>query len=665
MAAHSSLLSNERSGTTKAFILHYIFSQYPESLLNEIVYRLMHTDAVITLTKSNDIQRKISSEASTFLAGRAYHINQRYIYRWYTYMPATVLHETYSWINEHILSKIDLDDIKHPMVVNFDIEEQNNMAIAASFVTFFDSNHFDVRLALPRSLDNEPEMVAQRMNRKAHDDESNSDENDDDDDDDDDDDEDEDDQHERVFQQVLQSARRIDQTRYENINKRKISTDDEATNKKSRFKTESPSTADPSKSTASSRHQCSECSKSFLNRTSLVRHRHRQHTQHRQVKSSKSTLRPGTTQPNPLGRGRHATDTSSLSCCSIQFHLSEPFLREQFQHFFVQRSLHTIDKLIDRFPLYSAVYDQDQHMDWNDTNVLYTSIVNAHEFGLSFHQLYKHVQSSMSFGECVKQLNDYLTRGIIIAAGSRTRVYVHRKHARSWLIYSIRFRQADNNNNLETLLTSALVESSLSPSVATMDGSTASNDKRLLFSCDDKVLQKDNPLINDKFERIVFVPRPWKSTDGSINYSVLQRMMESLLLFIIDHPGANLEYLYEHYKCVLQPVAIDDCIELFQQMNCLETVQVALKRTVDQPIDLYSNESADQEEDDAGEQENAVQHDSDNDLERLLFKTNYDYRQTTLYCFPTYDCLAKFGVSFSSSSINLTGGVGRMPFPNY
>ena len=62
MAAHSSLLSNERSGTTKAFILHYIFSQYPESLLNEIVYRLMHTDAVITLTKSNDIQKKISNE---------------------------------------------------------------------------------------------------------------------------------------------------------------------------------------------------------------------------------------------------------------------------------------------------------------------------------------------------------------------------------------------------------------------------------------------------------------------------------------------------------------------------------------------------------------------------------------------------------------------------
>ncbi|CAF4992143.1 unnamed protein product, partial [Rotaria socialis] len=223
MAAHSSLLSNERSGTTKAFILHYIFSQYPESLLNEIVYRLMHTDAVITLTKSNDIQRKITSEASTFLAGRAYHINQRYIYRWYTYMPAIVLHETYSWINENILSKININDIRDEMIVTIDIEQQNNVAIAASFITFFDSNHFDIQLALPKSLDNEPEMIMSKMHKNENDDESNT-----------DDDDNNDDDHERVFEQVLQSARRIDQTRYENINKRKLSTDNENSNKKPR-----------------------------------------------------------------------------------------------------------------------------------------------------------------------------------------------------------------------------------------------------------------------------------------------------------------------------------------------------------------------------------------------------------------------------------------------
>ena len=87
-------------------------------------------------------------------------------------------------------------------------------------------------------------------------------------------------------------------------------------------------------------------------------------------------------------------------------------------------------------------------------------------------------------------------------------------------------------------------------------------------------------------------------------------MMESLLLYIIDHPGTNLEHIYEHYKCVLQPVAINDCIELFQQMNCLETVQVPLKKTIEKQINLYSNEHSDDEHDDEHEKDENIQYDS-------------------------------------------------------
>lgn len=180
------------------------------------------------------------------------------------------------------------------------------------------------------------------------------------------------------------------------------------------------------------------------------------------MKSGKSSLRPGLPTQNPLGRGRHATDTSSLSCCSINFVLSKDFLQQQFQHFYAQKTNHTIDKLTQHSPFYCAVYEQEQSFEHDDNNALLTCILNAHEFGLTFYQLYKQVQSSLVFGECVKQLNDYLVRGVVIAAGSRTRVFVHRKHARSWLIYSIRLRQHDtnNNNNMETLLTSAFVETS-------------------------------------------------------------------------------------------------------------------------------------------------------------------------------------------------------------
>ncbi|CAF3484421.1 unnamed protein product, partial [Rotaria socialis] len=105
----------------------------------------------------------------------------------------------------------------------------------------------------------------------------------------------------------------------------------------------------------------------------------------------------------------------------------------------------------------------------------------------------------------------------------------------------------------------------------------------------------------------------------------------------------------------------------FQQMNCLETVQVPLKKTIEKQINLYSTEHSDDEHDDEHEKDENTQYDSDNDndFERILFKTNHDDQQTTLYCFPTYDCLAKFGVSFPSSLINQQRGIDRMPFSSY
>jgi hypothetical protein len=101
----------------------------------------------------------------------------------------------------------------------------------------------------------------------------------------------------------------------------------------------------------------------------------------------------------------------------------------------------------------------------------------------------------MTFSECVQQLNDYLIRGMIIAAGSRTRIYVHRKHARSWLIYSIRFRQHDNNNNLESLLTSALVDST--QTTTTTDFETTQDDRQLKHL---NFLNNENQVISDQFE---------------------------------------------------------------------------------------------------------------------------------------------------------------------
>ena len=132
-------------------------------------------------------------------------------------------------------------------------------------------------------------------------------------------------------------------------------------------------------------------------------------------------------------------------------------------------------------------------------------------------------------------------------------------------------------------------------------------------------------------------------------------MMESILLYLIDHPGTHLDNLYEHYKCVLQPVAVDDCLEFFEQIHCLETVRVHSSHSTS--IDLYSSENFN---DEPIQQMNTT----NNDLENLFIKCNYDYRQMTLFCFPTYDCLAKFAFAFPSRLTEQSRSMDRMPFPN-
>ena len=90
-----------------------------------------------------------------------------------------------------------------------------------------------------------------------------------------------------------------------------------------------------------------------------------------------------------------------------------------------------------------------------------------------------------------------------------------------------------------------------------------------------------------------------------------------------------------------------------------------MKRTVEKQIDLYSTEDSDSDDEHEEEEEEDCQYDHNNDLERIFYKANYNHQQTTLYCFPTYDCLAKFGVSFPSSLTSQPRGIDRMPFPSY
>lgn len=50
--------------------------------------------------------------------------------------------------------------------------------------------------------------------------------------------------------------------------------------------------------------------------------------------------------------------------------------------------------------------------------------------------------------------------------------------------------------------------------------------------------------------------------DSSVNHSVCKGMLESIMCHIMSRPGVTQESLLEHFKAVLQPVALLDLLQV-------------------------------------------------------------------------------------------------------
>lgn len=65
-----------------------------------------------------------------------------------------------------------------------------------------------------------------------------------------------------------------------------------------------------------------------------------------------------------------------------------------------------------------------------------------------------------------------------------------------------------------------------------------------------------------------FISRPWRLVDGKVNRQVCKGMLEAVLYHIMSQPGLTHQALVEHYKDLLQPVAVQDLVQVFQSSSC-------------------------------------------------------------------------------------------------
>ncbi|XP_045903076.1 general transcription factor 3C polypeptide 1-like [Micropterus dolomieu] len=74
---------------------------------------------------------------------------------------------------------------------------------------------------------------------------------------------------------------------------------------------------------------------------------------------------------------------------------------------------------------------------------------------------------------------------------------------------------------------------------------------------------------DDVDENVSFIGRPWRMVDGSLNRQVCKGMLEAVLYHVMSRPGLTQQTLVEHYKDVLQPMAVLELVQALIDMGCL------------------------------------------------------------------------------------------------
>ena len=76
-------------------------------------------------------------------------------------------------------------------------------------------------------------------------------------------------------------------------------------------------------------------------------------------------------------------------------------------------------------------------------------------------------------------------------------------------------------------------------------------------------------------ENISFISRPWRLVDGKLNRQVCKGMLEAVLYHIMSRPGLTQQTLVEHYKDLLQPLAVLEIVQVNRNTYIFLACQVS------------------------------------------------------------------------------------------
>ncbi|CAF0758348.1 unnamed protein product [Brachionus calyciflorus] len=144
-AIHSSILINDKN--PRVFEAFNLFDKYSDQLLTDVINKMSSQHKIIAPTKYAELKKKNVTAFSKHL-GKAFHISQRYQYKWINSISTSVLTETNQFKNDFVQAKLE-EKSSDGM---FDCTDRDDLGMTSFLAHTIDNSDIQVQIDVPNKI---------------------------------------------------------------------------------------------------------------------------------------------------------------------------------------------------------------------------------------------------------------------------------------------------------------------------------------------------------------------------------------------------------------------------------------------------------------------------------------------------------------------------------
>jgi hypothetical protein len=276
--------------------------------------------------------------------------------------------------------------------------------------------------------------------------------------------------------------------------------------------------------------------------------------------------------------------------------LTDQEVREFYKSLLVYIPLNTSTDVIRLDDLIKLSQDSQENILSNELLVdslrlIHEIVRDSKQFGISLYDLKKNYINQINSEVCLKMnmiivlLQLLIDNYLVLAVGVVKRVYVAHEFKQHWVIESCKNQKGRGN--------SILFENEKKNEISEEEMDQVENSNSIGSRKRNSIKLADDGGNGSSFQKnykpICLVPRPWRYIDGILNRPALQRMFETILIYLKSNPGANFDTIAEHFCPVLQPIMTLELLEMLEKCKCLSKLYLKKETTCDLFTDFQNS----------------------------------------------------------------------------